>query len=183
MIVKPGDYVPSLRWRTGEYQALFRLNDSAKRRIVPFIVIPEIEFDFEEWKDKKTVQEHVEPFPKRYKDKWGARQAWIDVHPKILAVPMDDVPTTASNLTPVDGMTPRPPSLVVMLTDGWLMVVFLYYGSTALAVWYVSENGMIPSVSTETDTVNCSVEKSVSTPERTMSDGGPTTGAAKVNTG
>lgn len=90
MIVKPGDYVPSLRWRTGEYQALFRLNDSAKRRIVPFIVIPEIEFDFEEWKDKKTVQEHVEPFPKRYKDKWGARPAWIDVHPKILAVPMDD---------------------------------------------------------------------------------------------
>lgn len=90
MIVKPGDYVPSLRWRTGEYQALSRLSDAAKNRVVPFIVIPEIEFDFEEWADKKTVQEHVEPFPKRYKDKWGMRAAWIDVHPKILTGTMDD---------------------------------------------------------------------------------------------
>ncbi|MBM7486699.1 hypothetical protein ACVWWI_000185 [Bradyrhizobium sp. USDA 3686] len=90
MIVKPGDYVPSLRWRTGEYQALSRLSDAAKARVVPFIVIPEIEFDFEEWADKKTVQEHVEAFPKRYKAKWGMRPAWIDVHPKIIAGTMDD---------------------------------------------------------------------------------------------
>ena len=41
----------------------------------------------------------------------------------VLAVPMDDVPTTASNLTPLNGMTPRPPSLVVILTDGWLMAM------------------------------------------------------------
>jgi hypothetical protein len=74
----------------GEYQALSRLNDAAKDRVVPLIVIPEIEFDFEEWQEKKTLQEHVEPFPKRYKEKWGKRPAWIDVHPKIIDQKMDD---------------------------------------------------------------------------------------------
>src|SRR5579863_8139527 len=90
MKVNPGDYVPSLRWRTGEYQALAALSDAAKKRVVPFIVVPEIEFDFEEWKNKKTVQEHVEPFPKRFKTKWSMRPAWIDVHPKIQIERMDD---------------------------------------------------------------------------------------------
>jgi len=90
MKVNPGDYVPSLRWRTGEYQALAALTDAAKSRVVPFIVVPEIEFDFEEWKNKKTVQEHVEPFPKRFKAKWSVRPAWIDVHPKIQTGRMDD---------------------------------------------------------------------------------------------
>ena len=40
-------YVPSLRWRQAEYQALLRLDESIKDRIVPLITIPPIEFDFE----------------------------------------------------------------------------------------------------------------------------------------
>jgi hypothetical protein len=87
--LKPDFYVPSLRWRQGEYQALSALSDKAKDRVVPFVVIPEIEFDFEEWCDKKTMQEHVEPFPKRFKQKWNMRPAWIDVHPKVQMMPMD----------------------------------------------------------------------------------------------
>lgn len=86
----PSDYVPSVRWRMGEYQALSRLSDQAKARITPFVIIPEIEFDFDEWAPKKTVQEHVEPFTKRFKQKWGKRPAWIDVHPKICAKRMDN---------------------------------------------------------------------------------------------
>ena len=80
MKIGPATYVPSLRWRMGEYQALSRLSGEAKARVVPFVVVPEIEFDFEEWAPKKTVQEHVEPFPKRFQQKWGNRPAWIDVH-------------------------------------------------------------------------------------------------------
>lgn len=83
-------YVPSLRWRMGEYQALWSLSDAAKARVVPFIVIPEIEFDFEEWAPKKSVHEHVHPFALRFQKKWGMREAWIDVHPKIHALKMDD---------------------------------------------------------------------------------------------
>ena len=90
MIIKPDTYVPSLRWRMGEYQALSRLSDSAKDRVAPFIVVPEIEFDFEKWQPAKTLQDHVEPFADRYKKKWDTRPAWIDVHPKIQAGLMDD---------------------------------------------------------------------------------------------
>lgn len=74
----------------GEYQALFRLDERIKNRIVPYITIPEIEFDFESRQPKKTVQKHVEPFATRYKSKWGERLAWLGVHPKIVREPMDD---------------------------------------------------------------------------------------------
>lgn len=90
MKLGPDSYVPSLRWRMGESQALWRLSSTAKDRVVPFIVIPEIEFDFEAWAPKKNVHEHVHPFPARYNKKWGMREAWVDVHPKIHALKMDD---------------------------------------------------------------------------------------------
>jgi|SRR5215472_4574960 len=83
-------YVPAVRWRTGEYQALLRLSDAAKDRIVPLITIPPLEYDFEDGEAKKTVQEHVGSFPKRYKDKWKKRKAWIDVDPSIQREKMDN---------------------------------------------------------------------------------------------
>ncbi|WP_457301929.1 beta family protein, partial [Phyllobacterium sp. P5_D12] len=83
-------YVPSVRWRQGEYQALFRLSDQAKSFVVPFILIPEPEYDFEEAQPKKTVQEQVQTFPKRFQQKWGQRPAWIDVHANIATTPMLD---------------------------------------------------------------------------------------------
>lgn len=76
-------YIPSLRWRQAEYQALLCLSDAAKARTVPLITIPPIEYDFEEEKLKKDAEEHVKPFPKRYKEKWGIRPAWIDVDPSL----------------------------------------------------------------------------------------------------
>lgn len=90
MILTSDMYVPALRWRLAEYQALFRLASSVKDRTVPLITIPEIEFDFEEWRPKKSVQEHVHPFPARYIKKWGKRPAWIGVHKSIALASMDD---------------------------------------------------------------------------------------------
>jgi Beta protein len=74
-----GIYVPGVKWRQGEYQALLRLADSAKERIVPLITIPPIEYDFDDGTPKHTVHEHVEKFPTRYKQKWKFHPAWIDV--------------------------------------------------------------------------------------------------------
>lgn len=88
MILTKDIYVPALRWRRGEYQALVRLAAAAKDRIVPYITIPEVEFDFETWQPKKSVQEHVHPFAARFKAKWGQRPAWIGVHPSIAEKPM-----------------------------------------------------------------------------------------------
>lgn len=83
-------YVPALSWRQGEYLSLFELADDLKDRIVPFLTIPQIEFDFETEKMKKTIQDHVSPFPKRFNQKWGERPAWIGVHRDIAKMSMDD---------------------------------------------------------------------------------------------
>ena len=83
-------YVPALRWRMGEYQALFRLANPIKDRIVPFITIPGVEFDFEEWEQDDIVHNHVERFRNRYKSKWGKRPAWIGVDPEIAHTTMND---------------------------------------------------------------------------------------------
>jgi hypothetical protein len=83
MAPKNAFYVPCLRWRQAEYQALLALSDKAKDSIVPLITIPDLEFDFEDGTPKKTADEHVSPFPKRFKDKWKTRAAWIDTDLKI----------------------------------------------------------------------------------------------------
>lgn len=90
MILTSDMYVPTLRWRQGEYQALFRLAAISKDRVVPYITIPEVGFDFESWQQKKTVQDHAHPFSKCFNDKWGKRPAWIGVHPSIADQAMDD---------------------------------------------------------------------------------------------
>ncbi len=83
-------YVPALRWRQGEYQALLRLSAAAKERIVPLITIPPVEYDFEEQRPKRSIHEHVHPFVTRFEKKWGKRPAWIALDPKILGGRMND---------------------------------------------------------------------------------------------
>ena len=90
MATKDAFYVPCLRWRQAEYQALLALSDRAKDSIVPLITIPDLEFDFEDGTPKKTVGEHVGTFPKRYKEKWTTRKAWIDADPNIQTEVMAD---------------------------------------------------------------------------------------------
>lgn len=82
-------YVPVLKWKQGEYQALLRLSDSAKDNTVPLIVIPPVGFDFEERKPKKTVDEYLDPFGKRMKIKWGNRPAFIDLCDELLDATME----------------------------------------------------------------------------------------------
>lgn len=90
MILTSDMYVPALRWRMAEYQALMRLVAKAKDRVIPYITIPEREFDFDSWQPKKTIHEHVHPFAARYEKKWGERPAWIGVHPSIIDGVMND---------------------------------------------------------------------------------------------
>lgn len=72
-------YMPVLKWRQGEYQALFRLDNSIKTALYPLFIIPPVEFDFEEQRPKKTAEEHVEKLAKRYSDKWGSGLSLIDI--------------------------------------------------------------------------------------------------------
>ena len=57
---------------------------------MPLIRIPEVEFDFDLRKPKKTVHQHVFPFVQRFLKKWGQRPAWITLNEKIAAGRMDD---------------------------------------------------------------------------------------------
>lgn len=82
-------YVPSIRWRMGEYEALLGLAPRVKDCVVPFVTIPAIEYDFEEQKPKASVQDHIRPFVDRFESKWN-RKAWIAVHEAIAQETMDD---------------------------------------------------------------------------------------------
>ena len=83
-------YTPILKWRQGEYQALFKLDDSIKNKIKPIFVIPPIEYDFEEQRPKKTVQEHIQTVPKRYFAKWKNRTSFIELHESLIGQHMTD---------------------------------------------------------------------------------------------
>jgi hypothetical protein len=63
----------------GEYQALSRLKDSAKDRVVPLLEIPPVGFDFETQQQKKSHDDHLKDFGKRLYSKWQARPCFLDV--------------------------------------------------------------------------------------------------------
>jgi hypothetical protein len=125
MQLTPDVYVPVLKFRTGEYQAIFRLNEVAKNRVSPLFVIPQIEFDFETWLPKHTVQEHVAPFAKRFHAKWKGRRAWVDIDPSLYDQSMDsglevithvfdELRELNTNAVPVAGLN-QPPIMVTAL--------------------------------------------------------------------
>lgn len=89
-MIQHNQYVPVLKWRQGEYQSLMRLDDSLKDKIVPLIVIPPIEYDFEERRPKKNIDEHLVKFGRRLNEKWGKRLALIDMHDSLDGETMDD---------------------------------------------------------------------------------------------
>ena len=74
----PNYYVPLLRWRMGEYQALEKLNDFCKGRTVPLIEVLPPDYDFELRKPKKHVDEQLKSFAKQIEKRWHGRPALID---------------------------------------------------------------------------------------------------------
>lgn len=72
-------YVPCLRWKLGEYQAVFRLSAAVKNKFTPLIEIPEIGWDFAKKKEAKTIDQQVGSFPQRVCDKWGVTFCFIDM--------------------------------------------------------------------------------------------------------
>ncbi len=112
MVITAADYVPVLKWRQGEYQALWRLDDARKARVVPLIEVTPPDFDFEQWQPKKTIDRHLEKFATRLKQKWGEHFALLDAgllapatrmiggtHPLLWL--MDQVRPNGANLIPV----------------------------------------------------------------------------------
>ncbi|WP_420956614.1 beta family protein [Burkholderia gladioli] len=71
-------YVPVLKWRQGEYMALWRLSTAIKNWITPLFEIPTEAWDFEAEAPAKSLDEHLAKFGVRLKQKWDARRCFVD---------------------------------------------------------------------------------------------------------
>lgn len=71
-------YVPILKWKQGEYQALFRLSEKAKNRLTPLFEIPPVGYDHERQQPTSTIEEHLQTFGIRLRAKWFARRCFVD---------------------------------------------------------------------------------------------------------
>jgi hypothetical protein len=73
-------YIPCLRWKLGEYKALMQLSSIVRDSIIPLIDVAEIGFDFETQTESKSIDEHLKPFAKRVREKWGIDECFVDMH-------------------------------------------------------------------------------------------------------
>lgn len=71
-------YVPIIKWKLGEYQALARLESSVKDRVTPLIELPAVGYDFENSRVAKSLDDHLKDFGRRLKAKWASRTCFVD---------------------------------------------------------------------------------------------------------
>lgn len=71
-------YVPCLRWKQGEYQALSKLSSSTKNNLKPLIEIPEIGYDFERRTEIKIIDDHLAKVAQRIEANWGRGDCFVD---------------------------------------------------------------------------------------------------------
>jgi hypothetical protein len=72
-------YVPVLKWKMGEYQALARLSENVRSRVVPLLEVLPSGFDFETKQVKKTPAEQLKDFGKKLYSKWEDRNCFVDL--------------------------------------------------------------------------------------------------------
>jgi hypothetical protein len=74
-------YLPILKSKEGEFNALSKLNSFTKKHICPLFDIPALEFDNATKKKPKTLEEHLFNFcNKKFLKKWGTSQCFMDPH-------------------------------------------------------------------------------------------------------
>lgn len=71
-------YVPVLKWRMGEYQALLRLDDAVKEWVTPLLEIPTEGWNFETEAPMRSLDDHLATFGDKLFSKWGARPCFVD---------------------------------------------------------------------------------------------------------
>lgn len=74
-------YVPILKAKKGELDALSDVAADVKAALTPLIEVPEIPWDFEEEAPLKTIDKHIEKLAKKLTD------AWHDVRPFFVDMP------------------------------------------------------------------------------------------------
>ena len=98
MKLTSSSYVPSLRIRAAELQALRQLVPNLKSRVRPLFTLPPIEFNFETREDKTDIDTHVERRIKTIKNNWAEQLCWIDVHQSIRSIRLKNDKSIISHL-------------------------------------------------------------------------------------
>lgn len=70
-------YVPILKGKKGELEALSELNKSVKEQLTPLIDIPQVDTDFDTGKPKKSLSTHLSNTISKIKTSWGVEQAFF----------------------------------------------------------------------------------------------------------
>lgn len=71
-------YLPVLKSKQGEFDALSKLKDEIKRHVVPLFDITPMEWDFATKAKPRTIEVHLQNFCKKYLKKWPSSNAFID---------------------------------------------------------------------------------------------------------
>lgn len=72
-------YLPILKWRMGEWQALEHLSPAVKEKTVPFLEIPREKWDFEEEQPAVDLDSHLAKLAKAVNRKWAGRLCFFDL--------------------------------------------------------------------------------------------------------
>jgi Beta protein len=73
-------YLPIVKSKQGEFDALSLLNPNVKGLVMPLVEIAKMEFDNAENAKPKTIEKHLDTICKRIATKWGRSNAFIDTH-------------------------------------------------------------------------------------------------------
>lgn len=71
-------YMPILKWRMGEWQALEKLHTSIKDKTVPLLEIPEEKWDFETASPAISIDDHLTKLSRSVQKKWQNRLCYFD---------------------------------------------------------------------------------------------------------
>ncbi|MGN6265391.1 MAG: beta family protein [Ginsengibacter sp.] len=71
-------YLPVLKSKQGEFDALFKLSDETKNSIIPLLEITPMEWDHATKAKPRTIEVHLQNFCKKVINKWPRNNAFID---------------------------------------------------------------------------------------------------------
>jgi len=70
-------YVPILKGKKGEYDALQKLNEDIRDKLTPLIEIPQIPYDYENDDYAKTIDQHLNNVIETIKNSWGENRLFF----------------------------------------------------------------------------------------------------------
>lgn len=72
-------YVPVLITKRGEHTALRGLPAAIKQAMMPLLVVPPVDWDYELDQPAKSIDQHLAQRPRELRDAWGTAWAFIDL--------------------------------------------------------------------------------------------------------